>query len=144
MTRELTSDAARELSKLGAAKGGRARASVLTATERREIARNAIATRWAKYKDEAFPPPKSPKHAQQSPEESLPFSMFRGTIKIGDMDLECHVLNDERRVFTQREVGARNESWARERKFVQDTFDRNPLYTNQFSAGPAIDFKDSG
>jgi hypothetical protein len=143
MTNDLTSDAARKLSKLGAAKGGRARASVLTATERRDIAKNAIAVRWAKYKDETFPPKEAPKQASDSPEDALPFSMFRGNLKIGDMDLECHVLNDERRVFTQREV-VRVLSHGRESGNLARYLDRNPLYTNQFSAGPAIDFKIPG
>jgi hypothetical protein len=42
------SRAARELSKLGAAKGGQARASALTAEQRQEIARRAAKARWAK------------------------------------------------------------------------------------------------
>jgi len=140
---ELTSEAAKELSKLGASKGGRARASVLTATERRDQAKKAIAARWAKYKDATFPPqaPKATDHATAS--ESLPFSMFRGTIKIGDIDLECHVLNDERRVFTQREV-VRVLSHGRESGNLSRYLDRNPLFTNQFSAGPTIDFKIPG
>lgn len=36
------------LSRLGAAKGGKARAEKLTATRRREIARKAAAARWRK------------------------------------------------------------------------------------------------
>jgi hypothetical protein len=139
----LTSESAKELSKLGAAKGGIARANVLTASERSAIAKNAIAVRWAKYKNQTFPPQESPKAAGGSPEESLPFSMFRGTIKIGDMDLECHVLNDERRVFTQREV-VRILSHGRESGNLARYLDRNPLYVNQFSAGPTIDFKIPG
>jgi hypothetical protein len=38
------------LSKLGAAKGGKARAEALTAAERREIARKAARARWGKRK----------------------------------------------------------------------------------------------
>ena len=45
---ELSSDAARELSKLGAAKGGQARANALTPEQRSAIARQAVAARWAK------------------------------------------------------------------------------------------------
>jgi squalene-hopene/tetraprenyl-beta-curcumene cyclase len=45
---DLSSDAARELSKLGAAKGGKARANSLTPEQRSEIARRAVAARWAK------------------------------------------------------------------------------------------------
>jgi hypothetical protein len=41
---------ARALSKLGASKGGKARASVLTPEQRKEIAQKAVKTRWAKAK----------------------------------------------------------------------------------------------
>ena len=142
MTNELTSDAARELSKLGAAKGGRARANVLTASERSEIAKKAIATRWSKYKEQNFPP-EPPKDSPQSATDVLPFSMFRGNLKIGDMELECHVLNDERRVFTQREV-VRVLSHGRESGNLTRYLERNPLYSTQFSVGPGFDFKVPG
>jgi hypothetical protein len=39
------------LSKLGAKKGGHARAASLTAAQRREIAQKAAKTRWAKKRD---------------------------------------------------------------------------------------------
>lgn len=45
------SEAAKLLSKRGASKGGKARAEVLTSEERREIARKAAQTRWAKDKN---------------------------------------------------------------------------------------------
>jgi squalene-hopene/tetraprenyl-beta-curcumene cyclase len=45
---DLSSDAARELSKLGAAKGGQARANALSPEQRSAIARQAVAARWAK------------------------------------------------------------------------------------------------
>jgi hypothetical protein len=47
------------LSKLGAAKGGRARADKLTPEQRAEIARKAAAARWAKKA--GGPPPAAPK-----------------------------------------------------------------------------------
>lgn len=34
----------------------------------------------------------------------MPFSMFRGKLTIGDVEMECHVLNNFRRAFTQREM----------------------------------------
>jgi hypothetical protein len=139
---ELTSETAKELSKLGAAKGGRARANVLTAAQRREIGKKAIATRWAKYKDTVAPELPVPKVGESNPGD-LPFSMFRGTIRIGDMDVEAHVLNDERRVFTQREV-VRVVSGGRESGNLARYLDRNPLYANQFSSGPTVDFKVPG
>jgi len=69
--------------------------------------------------------------------------MFRGTVAIGDMKIECHVLSDERRVFTQREV-VRAISGGRESGNLGRYLDRNPLYSNQFSAGPTVDFKVPG
>ena len=46
-----TSEAARVLSKLGAAKGGRARAKSLTAEERSAIASKGAKAKWAKAKE---------------------------------------------------------------------------------------------
>jgi len=43
--------AAVALSKLGASKGGKARAKTLSAKRRSEIARNAVLARWAKKKN---------------------------------------------------------------------------------------------
>lgn len=139
---ELDSDTAKELSKLGAAKGGRARANVLTATQRSDIAKKAINARWSKYKDTVAPALPVPKAGDSNPGD-LPFSMFRGTIRIGDMDIEAHVLNDERRVFTQREV-VRVLSGGRESGNIVAYLQRNPLYSNQFAAGATIDFRIPG
>ena len=50
---------------------------------------------------------------------------------MGSMELECHVLSDERRVFTQREV-VRVISGGRESGNLTRYLERNPLYTNQF------------
>jgi hypothetical protein len=38
------------LGKMGGSKGGKARAAKLSAEQRREIARNAVLARWAKYR----------------------------------------------------------------------------------------------
>jgi hypothetical protein len=59
------------------------------------------------------------------------------------MDIECHVLSDERRVFTQREV-VRAISGGRESGNLNRYLERNPLFSNQFSAGPTVDFKVPG
>jgi hypothetical protein len=94
-----------KLSKLDAAKGGRARASVLTAEERSEIARGAARARWAKAgKPPAPEPPAEQEPASPVDRDDLPYSMFPGTLQMGDVELECHVLNDARRVLTAREV----------------------------------------
>jgi len=47
---EAVREAARVLARLGAAKGGRARAKKLSAPRRKEIARKAAAARWANTK----------------------------------------------------------------------------------------------
>src|SRR5687768_10799749 len=70
--------------------GGDKRAEVLSPERRKEIAKQAADARWEREK--AKPP------------DTMPYSMFRGTLKIGDLELECHVLDDGRRVLTQREM----------------------------------------
>jgi hypothetical protein len=102
------SKAARALSKRGASKGGRARANVLTEEERREIAQKASRARWAKKaEDTSLVPvpiePEAPLPPSPTADE-LPFSAFPGTLLMGELELECHVLNDGRRVLTAREV----------------------------------------
>jgi hypothetical protein len=99
---ELTSEAARKLSELGAEKGGKARANVLTPEQRSEIARKAVAARWAKAGKSPKPSELVEDATVATPE--MPFSMFRGKLTIGNVEMECHVLNDLRRVLTQREM----------------------------------------
>src|ERR1035441_8909597 len=78
-TFKLTSDAAKKLSRLGAAKGGDARASKLSAERRSEIARAAIQARWEK--------------AGKIP---LPQATHKGSFqKDFGIDVDCYVLNDE-------------------------------------------------
>jgi hypothetical protein len=101
--------AAEAFGKRAASKGGRARASVLSPEERSEIAKAAARARWAKAGNDV----------QEVEEEhdflaalsrpvvatsDKPYSKFRGVLGIGDVELQCHVLNDGRRVLTQREV----------------------------------------
>jgi hypothetical protein len=100
-------DAAKALSERGAAKGGRARAASLPPIERSEIARRAARARWAKnndgeveVEDDLF----ADFYRPDTPTSDKPYSMFRGELSIGDVTLQCHVLNDGRRVLTQREV----------------------------------------
>jgi hypothetical protein len=107
---------ARALAKIGASKGGKARASVLTPEQRKEIAQNAVKTRWAKAKgipieevgqvsdslDQVLETPKI------IPEKGIdiqkPISLFQGELQIGDVSFSCHVLDDGKRVLAQREV----------------------------------------
>jgi hypothetical protein len=101
---------AKALSKMGSSKGGKARASVLTPEQRKEISQKAIRTRWAKTKgissDGIGQVSKSADlsvtASKSSPAEI--FSMFQGDLTIGDVVFPCHVLNDGKRVITQREI----------------------------------------
>jgi len=95
------------LSKLGAAKGGLARKEVLTANERKDIARRAAAARWKKEVEE-YRVETSPTLSKSSPTETdedvMPYSMFQGTLQVGETEMVVHVLNDGRRVIAQREM----------------------------------------
>jgi hypothetical protein len=108
---------AKEMSAKGAAKGGRARASVLTDKERSEIAKHAAEKRWekaGKLKEKPVIPTSEhrsasemevvevPQQGNDQAEQSLPFAMFSGELTIGDTIIPCHVLNDARRVLHQR------------------------------------------
>jgi hypothetical protein len=73
----------------------------------------------------------------------MPYSMFRGTLTFADMEIECHVLNDGRRVLTQREV-VRLLSGGRESGHLARYLERNPLYHKDGAAGPTIQFKVPG
>ena len=83
------SEAARTLGKLGASKGGKARAEVLSPERRSEIARKAVRTRWEKAKNEDGPP--------------IPRAIHTGVLRIGDTELPSPVLEDGTRVFNQGE-----------------------------------------
>ena len=109
MTDEQTvsiNEAAQQLSRLGATKGGKARASVLTPEQRKDIARQAVRARWIKAGKIPGPEERSATDLPEPPktEPDLPHSMFRGALKMGSVEMECHVLSDGRRVLTQREV----------------------------------------
>jgi P63C domain len=142
-----TNQEAKKWSELGASKGGRARANVLTPQERREIAQQAVRTRWlkaGKLKQVEDTEDRVDERAQEDEEtQQPPFSMFRGTLKMGDLELECHVLNDGRRVLTQREV-VRAISGGRESGNLGRYLDRNPLTASNFQAGPVIRFNVPG
>lgn len=133
------SEAARKLAQRGSKKGGRARASVLTSEERREIAQKAARARWARD-GEAVTPKATP--AQKTTTET-PHSMFRGTLTFGDVAMECHVLNDHRRVLTQREV-VRVISGGRESGNLSRYLQRIPLYEERLLDGRTIEFRPLG
>lgn len=145
MKKKNLSEYAKALSALGAAKGGKARASTLTPEERQEIARRAAQARWEKMgkaKEKSVSDEQGTIAQVLEPEvhgpqvtEEMPFSMFPGTVKFGDMDIECHVLNDGRRVFTQGEV-VRVLTGGTESSNLTRYLSRNPLIGNDFSVGP--------
>jgi hypothetical protein len=144
-----------QLSLLGASKGGRARATVLSAEERREIARVAARARWGKHPEDddtaaldkaipdenELPPFAQPTGGFQRAQEgsNLPFSMFQGTIRFGQIEAECHVLSDLKRVFTQREV-VRVISDGRESGNLQRYLNRNPLLGEHYDRAQTINF----
>ena len=77
---------------------------------------------------------------QRNREDSnLPFSMFQGIIKFGEIAAECHVLSDLRRVFTQREV-VRVISDGRESGNLQRYLARNPLLGEDYDRAQTVSF----
>jgi hypothetical protein len=84
---ELTG-AAKALGRLGGLKGGKARAEKLSAAQRSEIAKKAVEARWARVRGEI-------------PLGQIPKATHAGTLKIGDVELSCAVLEDGTRVLTQ-------------------------------------------
>lgn len=145
-----TQDAAKQLSSVGASKGGQARANVLTPQERSEIAQKAVRARWikaGKLKEIAPPSPPDERDTNVGPGSgskivaapAIPHSLLTGNLKIADVELECHVLSDHRRVLTQREV-VRVLSGGRESGNIQRYLDRNPLTQGKLDTYPTIHF----
>ena len=91
--------AAKVFSKLGASKGGYARAKALTQEERQEIARQAVMTRWAKGK--------------KQDNRELPRETHTGVLQIGDREIPCSVLDNGLRVLSSsglsRVMGSRKK-----------------------------------
>ncbi len=90
-----------------ASKGGHARANTMTAEQRKEIAANAAAARWGKKAEHPIAaeiPESSPAAHLAASDKEVPYSMFRGQLQIGALTMECHVLSDGRRAFSQREM----------------------------------------
>lgn len=122
-------------------KGGKSRAEKLSPEERSEIARNGAQKRWAKIKD-------LPKATHGSADRPL---------VIGNAEIQCYVLEDGRRVISQRGMNAalqRAESGAISRRQPVDDAAGNlpsflypanirPFVSNDLalSATSPIDFK---
>jgi len=120
-----------------ASKGGLARAASLSPAERQDIARKAVQVRWAKT-DSNAPVIKTNKELPP-----LPYSMFRGTLQIGNVEIEVHVLNDLRRVMTQREV-LRVITGGSEGGNLGPYLDANPLINKDLLLGGTFQFKVPG
>lgn len=141
------SEAASALSKRGAKKGGIARANVLTAQERKEIAQAAVRARWAKAgKLKTLTQPIEGEYQETDSgrpiAQETPHSIMTGTLHLGDAELECHVLSDLRRVFTQGQV-VRALTGGTDTSDLQRYLRRNPLFDGHILAGP-IPFKIPG
>jgi hypothetical protein len=141
---DLTSDAAKRLSELGAEKGGKARANVLTPQQRSEIARKAVNARWAKAGKTPVPHSDSSVEEAVSAPAELPFSMFRGKLTIGDVEMECHVLNDFRRVLTQREMVRVLSPAGRESGNLAGYFQSKAFANRPLDLGAVIPFRVPG
>jgi hypothetical protein len=79
MAGKSVSAAARQLSKLGASKGGVARRDNMTSEQRTESARLAAAARW-----------------------KIPRATFEGTLRIGEIPIPCYVLDNGTRLISHR------------------------------------------
>lgn len=139
-----TSDAAKALSARGAAKGGRARANVLTAEERREIAQRASRARWEKAGKVVAANVAEPKQVAEEPVppgETAPFSMYRGMLDLGNITLECHVLNDGRRVLSSREVVRALRGTTSNPSSLTRYLENLPTYEPEMMEGRTIEFR---
>lgn len=87
-----------------AAKGGRARASVLSSDERKNIAKAAARARWGEKAEQASPPVDQPSQDAILQPAKLPLAMFPGKVSIGEAKYMCYVLDNGKRVISQREV----------------------------------------
>jgi hypothetical protein len=114
--------AAKAFSLLGASKGGRARAASLTSEERKEIAKRAVESRWAKAREESKLAEHIPLATHGSPDHPL---------DLGGIKVPCYVLSDESRVIThrglQRSLGRGISGGARETAKFLAQFDRKGI-----------------
>jgi hypothetical protein len=91
--------AGQALSKLGAAKGGVARAAKLTQAQRSDIARKAVQARWAKQKGYVDPAIETVEVAAPDDDEKLPKAKYKGFLSLMNLEIPCYVLETEERVI---------------------------------------------
>jgi hypothetical protein len=94
-----------------AAKGGKARASVLTDDQRKAIARDAALVRWGnrtsdqKASKSPIQQSEATKEKPKSAEaDGVPIALFPGKLAIGGTEFSVYVLDNGKRVMAQREV----------------------------------------
>src|ERR1035437_4577484 len=90
--------AGKALSKLGASKGGDARAAKLTQAQRSDIARKAVQARWAKKKG-SVAPTYSPEETSLAEVSKLPEAKYKGFLSLMNLEIPCYVLDTEERVI---------------------------------------------
>lgn len=96
MSLDTASDAARELGKLGAQKGAKARNLALSPEQRSDIARGAAEARWGVGKHQGMAPIEG--------DTAVPKAEWPGEITLGALTLPCAVLADGTRVLSERGV----------------------------------------
>jgi hypothetical protein len=79
------------------ARGGRARAEVLSPEERKEIARKAARARWAKPIDDE--PVEVVKDEVLEPSTAMPIARWRGTLNIVGLEVPCYVLDNGTKII---------------------------------------------
>lgn len=81
----------------GRANGGKARAEKLTSEQRSEIAKKGAAARWGKEIKPII-------QIGESDPGALPKAMYWGVLPIGDMQLDCVVLDNGTRILTATSI----------------------------------------
>jgi P63C domain len=113
------SKAAKTLSKLGASKGGLARAEKMTSEQRSEVASRAATVRW-----------------------NIPRAEHIGEIHIGDMRFPCSVLSDGTRILTQTDfmegMGMYYSGWVARSKAKNESSADTPHFLAFKSLEPFI------
>jgi hypothetical protein len=120
MSESEISKAAKTLSKLGASKGGKARAEQMTPEERKDIAQKAAQARW-----------------------NIPTATHAGEVRIGDMCFPCSVLSDGTRILTQSDfmsgMGMYYSGWVGNKKAQDHSSADLPHFLAFNSLKPFID-----
>lgn len=92
------SNAGKALARLGASKGGEARAAKLTRQQRSEIARKAVQARWAKEKGyETIV--LVPEESKPTSDLTLPTAKHKGFLNLLEVNIPCYVLDNGQRVI---------------------------------------------